>query len=241
MAASVGGGLLQSFGGKKNQISPEWLKKHFGAERVNNEMIALFNQLINSPYGQSLMTNAAEQGNQFQTDISRRAAAAGFGPSGGAESGASIFSQAASGGAVNSLQRGVRSDMMQAALPIAQQIVQGQMNAAVGAQMQDQQQPSAMQMFGSQLAGGANMALAAGAGGGSAKPGVPQASLKQAGMEGAQMGVGSAITPRGSLAAQGPITPPNTTMPPRRRGYFSRLGQAIMGGGGRMATSNYGR
>jgi len=246
MAASMGGGLLQSLGGKKNKIDPEWLKKHFGAERVNSEMVALFNQLINSPYGQSLLANAAEQGNQFQTDVSRRAAAAGFGPTGGAESGASIFSQAASGGAVNALQRGVRADMMEAALPIAQQIVNSQMNAAVNAQMQDQAQPSGMQMFGAQLSRGADAALAAGVGGKSS-PGLPEKSLAAAGAQTPPMtatlrNIARPAMPSLSISPQAPV-PALQTMaamtPLRKRNRFSRMGQAIMGGG-RAAVSNYG-
>ena len=179
-AIGVGGGLMQAFGGggnKPKSVDPAWLKKHFGADAVNEEMITLFNQLINSPYGQQLMTSAAEQGQQYQTDMSRRAAQAGFGPAGGAESGASIFSQAASGGAGAALARDVKGGLMQTAAPLAQQMVQSRMNAAVQSQMGMAGQPTTMQNLGGMLG---DMSAAGMAAYTPKQPGLPTASLSQA-------------------------------------------------------------
>lgn len=166
IGASIGGGILQAAGGKKaKSISPEWLKKHFGPDAVTEEMIALFNQIINSPQGQQLMTSAAEQGAQFETDVARRSAAAGMGPAGGAESGASIFSGAAAGGATAGLQRGVRANVMQHAGTMAQQNVNARMAAAAGSEQArlagDFSQPSTMQMLGGAISQGAAAGLAA--------------------------------------------------------------------------------
>jgi len=131
------------FGGskKKKVIDPELLKRMFGAGAVNKEMMDLFNQAINSTHGQQLMTSAAEQGQQFERDTNRAAAAAGLGPAGGATGGADIFASSAAQGATNSLQRGVQSDLMEKMLPIAQQIVQDRMGAYMNSYLNAQNQP----------------------------------------------------------------------------------------------------
>jgi hypothetical protein len=61
LGASLAGGIIKAFSGKK-VIDPNWLKQHFGAAVVNQEMIDLFNHAISSPQGQRIMTSAAEQG-----------------------------------------------------------------------------------------------------------------------------------------------------------------------------------
>ncbi len=75
------------------------------------------------------MTSASREGQQFQTDIARRSAEAGLGPSGGASGGADIFAGAASESAANELTRSTRASMMEAMLPIAQQLVSDRMQA----------------------------------------------------------------------------------------------------------------
>lgn len=131
------------FGGskKKKTIDPAVLQRLFGAGAVNKEMMDLFNQAINSVHGQQLMTNAAEQGQQFERDTNRAAAAAGLGPAGGASGGADIFASSAAQGATNSLQRQVQSGLMEQMLPIAQQIVQDRMGAYMQSYMNAQNQP----------------------------------------------------------------------------------------------------
>jgi hypothetical protein len=166
IGASIAGGIMQSAGQKTpKSIDPEWLKKHFGADAVNEEMISLFNNIINSPYGQQLLTSAAESGQQFETDVARRSAAAGMGPAGGADSGASIFSGAAAGQAGAGMKRQVKSDVMQQSMQQAQQIVSQRMQAAVNSEMQrmaaENAQPSTMQAIGGGIARGAAAGLAA--------------------------------------------------------------------------------
>jgi len=224
MAAVAGGGILSAFGGRKT-ISPEWLKEHFGASAVNQEMLDLFNSVINSPQGQQLMTQAAEQGQQFERDVASRAAAAGFGGGGGAESGASIFSQAASGGAVGSLQRGVKSNIMTAALPIAQDIVSQRMNAVVGSKMLEQQTPSPWQTLGSGISQAAGMALMAGAGETTnleKKTTTPEKLLPPS---------RGTLPGGGSLAISGQVPVPQLQMAPQR-GYWSNLGNRLSRFGG---------
>lgn len=131
LAALQGGGTLMSIFGKKKRksIDPEWLKQKFGAGAVNDELMALFNRAINSTQGQQLMTNAAQGGQQFQTDLARGAANAGLGAAGGASTGADIFAAAGAGQAVNNLQRGMKASLMESMLPVAQQMVQGRLAA----------------------------------------------------------------------------------------------------------------
>jgi len=128
-AASLAGGIL---GGKRKQIDINWLRQNFGPDVVNEETVRLMNDLINSPYGQSLMANASEQGQQFEHDTNRAAAAAGFGAGGGAESGSSVFATSAAKGAGSALQRGVSSDFYKIALPMAQKMVSDRMSAYLG-------------------------------------------------------------------------------------------------------------
>ena len=78
------------------------------------------------------MTNAAQQGQQMQTDEQRGAAEAGLGPAGGASGGADIFAGAAGASAQGNLQRTMQSNLMQAMLPIAQQLVSDRMQAWLG-------------------------------------------------------------------------------------------------------------
>lgn len=164
MAANIGGGLLGLHHNKPKTISPEWLKQHFGAGAVNDEMVQLFNHILASPVGQQMMTSAAEQGSQFQNQVARNMAAAGMGPSGGADSGASIFSGAAAGGATNALQRQGKADIMAQAMPVAQQMVSQRMALAAGSKQSaldiQNARPSGIAQFGNMLATGANAAMA---------------------------------------------------------------------------------
>lgn len=114
---------------KRGQLSPDILKQMFGAKAITDEQMELFNRAMNSPQGQQLMTGAAQEGQQFQTDVARKSAEAGLGPAGGASGGADIFAGAAANSAVGNLQRGVRSNMMTAMLPVARDIVGQRMNA----------------------------------------------------------------------------------------------------------------
>lgn len=130
IATSALGKLGSIFGQRKRkQLDPEMLKKMFGAKAVTDEQMELFNRAMGSAQGQQLMTSAAQEGQQFQTDVARRAGEAGLGPAGGATGGADIFAGAASQSAVGNLQRGVRSNMMTAMLPIARSMVNDRMQA----------------------------------------------------------------------------------------------------------------
>lgn len=122
---------MQAAGGKKT-IDPEWLKQHFGAAAVTEEMVTLFNNIINSPYGQQVMTDAASQGSQFETALRSNTAQTGLGTGEGGTSGASIFSESAAGGATKSLQGQARAGIFQQALPIAANIVNARLAAYMG-------------------------------------------------------------------------------------------------------------
>lgn len=129
--------LLSGVGGifgkrKQKYMDPVMYNQLFGAKAIGSRTQELVNQIINSPYGQQLMQGAAEQGQALQTGLDRSAAMAGFGPAGGAQSGASDFAVAAGPAAVGALQRGVTSDLWKNAMPIAQGMVQREGDIALG-------------------------------------------------------------------------------------------------------------
>jgi hypothetical protein len=115
--ASLLGGL---FGKKKKHIDPNWLAQHMGpaAQAMRTQEIA--NNLLNSAYGQKLLTSAAEQGSQFANEMNARAAAAGLSPDTGGQSGASDFTTSAAQGAGAGFKRDVESNIYQIAAPIAE-------------------------------------------------------------------------------------------------------------------------
>jgi len=118
--ASMLGGVL---GTKKKYIDPEYLRKHFGADAVTKRAQELFSKIMSSPYGNQLMSSAAEQGQRLQTDMGARAAASGLSPDTGGQSAASDFATSAAAGATDSLQRAGRAQVYGDTLPLAQQMV----------------------------------------------------------------------------------------------------------------------
>lgn len=124
-AASAAGAIL---GGQRKMIDPKWLEQHFGAGAVSEEALKLFNQILNSPYGQGVLSSASEQAQQFQRNVNRGAAESGLaGPEG--SSGTGVFATSAAQGATDAFQRDARSQFYQMALPAAQQMVQDRMQA----------------------------------------------------------------------------------------------------------------
>ena len=89
-------------------------------------------QMLNSPYGQQLMASAAAEGQGLQSEMAARAAQSGLDPSSGGESGASTFASGAASQAQAGLERGVKSDLWKAAMPIAAQTVQQARDMEIG-------------------------------------------------------------------------------------------------------------
>lgn len=113
------------FGNKKKYIDPETLRQKYGPHAVANDAQQLTNYIINSPYGQHLLSGAATAGQEMQTQMASNAAAAGMGAGSGASSGASDFASAAAPQIQGNLERGVKADVWKTALPIAAQQNQG--------------------------------------------------------------------------------------------------------------------
>jgi hypothetical protein len=133
---------------KQKYMDPAMYNQMFGAKAIGSRTQELTNQILNSPYGQQLMQSAAEQGQGLQTGLNKEAALAGFGPGGGATSGASDFGVAAAPQAVGSLQRGVTSDIWKNAMPIAQGMVQREGDLALGNLAQQNAQPTMLGRLG---------------------------------------------------------------------------------------------
>lgn len=120
--ASLLGGI---FGNKRKHIDPEYLRQKFGPAAVSKDALELSNYIINSPYGQQLLANAAESGQQFENATNAATAASGLGAGGGASSGTGIFATSAGGQAQSGMERAVRGNIYQQAMPIAAQGVEG--------------------------------------------------------------------------------------------------------------------
>lgn len=126
---SLAGGI---FGKKRKYIDPAMLDRMYGSTAIGQHANELVNVLQNSPYGQALLQQAAEQGQQLQTGLAAARASTGQGPSGGVNSGASDFGVAAAPQAAGALQRGVKAGLWQTALPIASDLVSQERALAVG-------------------------------------------------------------------------------------------------------------
>lgn len=147
-AASLAGGIIQSKSGQPI-ISPKWLEQHFGTGVVGNEAMMLLNRILSSPYGIDMLANAASEGSQAETALRSASAATGLGAGGEGTSGANIFSEAAAGTAPAALQRQVRSNIFESALPVAQSIVSQRLAAYMGQPALGQPTPG--QKFGAAL------------------------------------------------------------------------------------------
>lgn len=126
--ASILGGV---FGKKRKHIDPEYLRTHFGPQAVARDTTELANYIMNSPYGQQLLANAAESGQNFQTDMAARAAASGLDPSSGGQAGAGDFATSAAGQAQNTFERQTKQGFYAQALPIAAEQNAARQNAYI--------------------------------------------------------------------------------------------------------------
>ena len=144
------------FGNKKKYIDPEELRQKYGPAATARDAQALTNYILNSPYGQQLLSSAANSGQELQTQMASNAAQSGLDPSSGGSSGASTFAAAAAPQAQASLERGVKANVWQAAMPIAAQQNQGYAQLALDNQNARNQEPSTFQ----KIAGAAGAAAA---------------------------------------------------------------------------------
>lgn len=144
-----GMGLLGGIFGKKKRkyMDSEALRQMYGPQAVGKDTTELANYILNSPYGQQLMSSAAEQGQTFQTEMASRAAASGLSPDTGGQSGAGDFATSAAAGAQSGFERQTRAGMFEAAMPIAAQMSAARMQAALG-QEQDQNMNAPLNLIG---------------------------------------------------------------------------------------------
>jgi hypothetical protein len=148
--AQLLGGIISGKSGRK-ELSPEFLKQHFGAQAVTADTLEYFNRILNSPTGQNMLAQAVQRGSQFQNEVESRAAATGQGAGGGGSSGASIFGQAAAGSAAQHAAGDIRSDIWSQAFNAAQQGVQARMGAFMSGYAN--QGPTTGQVIGSTISG----------------------------------------------------------------------------------------
>lgn len=183
LAAITGlGGIIAGKNGRK-AIDPETLKRLFGVNAINDETIALFNNLINSPVGQQMMTQAAQTGQSFSNDLNAKLGQAGF-AGGDAGSPIAAFTGAAGGEAAGNMQRSARAQLFSQALDAATQNVNNRAGIWAGSQQIQQQTPT----FGEKLGGAITGAV------GAAAP---------------YIGQGSGVPKTGSIAANPGVPPDN--------------------------------
>ena len=137
------------FGKKKKYVDPEELRQKYGPKAIAGDTQSIMNFILNSPYGQQLMSQAAESGQGLQSEMASKAANAGLSPDTGGESGASTFATSAAAQAQGGLERQTKASLWQAALPIAAQMNQGYANLALSNQEAQNQQPSTFQKIAS--------------------------------------------------------------------------------------------
>lgn len=150
------------FGKKKKYIDPEELRQKYGPAATAHDAQQLSNYILNSPYGQQLLSSAANSGQEMQTQLASNAAQSGLSPDSGGSSGASDFAAAAAPQAQASLERGVKANVWQAAMPIAAQQNAGYQALAIANNDAQNNEPSTFQ----KIAGAAGAAA-----GGFKKPG----------------------------------------------------------------------
>ncbi len=142
------------FGKKKKYMDPETMKRLYGPQAIADETQQISNFILNSPYGQELLKNAATSGQNFQTEMASRAAQSGLDPSAGADSGASIFATGAATQAQNALEGQTKSGVWQSAMPIAAQNVAARAALAQNNMADQNAEPSMFQKIAA-AAGGA--------------------------------------------------------------------------------------
>lgn len=133
------------FGSRKKYVDPEELRQKYGPAAIAKDTQSLVNFILNSPYGQELMKQAAEAGQGLQTEMASRAADSGLSPDTGGSSGASTFATSAATQAQTGLERQTKAGLWQAALPIAAQQNQGYAQLALDNQSARNQEPSTFQ------------------------------------------------------------------------------------------------
>lgn len=173
------------FGRKKKYIDPEELRRKYGPRAIAQDAQQLQQFILNSPYGQQLLATAAEQGQGLQTDMASRLAGAGLSPDSGGQSGAGDFAASAATQAQAGLERGVKSDVLRTAMPIAANMEQGYQQQAIDNQAQRNLDPSTFQKIAA-----ASGQLAAG--GTAAGVGAPHATVRVPGELTNQDGMGVA-------------------------------------------------
>jgi hypothetical protein len=149
------------FGKKKKYMDAETLRQLYGPNAVGKDTTELAQYILNSPYGQQLMAQAAEQGQTFQNEMNAKAEAEGLSPDTGGQSAASDFATSSGAAAQAGLERQTRAGITQSAMPIAADMAAARMQAALMQQAQQNGDTNLMQRIGA-AAGQTAVTLSAG-------------------------------------------------------------------------------
>jgi len=190
------------FGRKHKYMDAAEVERRFGAQAVSDRAQKLYQMIHSSPYGQALLAQAAQAGQEFNTQTQRNAAASGLSPETGATSGASMFATSAGASAASNLENQTNAGIYgNDALPEAQRELQNEMIAAEQARAEQNAQPTTFQKIAAaagQVAGGLT----------AAGVGAPKAAPKPAAVV-----TPGATAPQPEGVQQFQVQQPNTTMP----------------------------
>jgi len=187
------------FGKKKKYLDAAEMERRFGPQAVSDRAQKLYQMIHSSPYGQALLAQAAQAGQEFNTQTQRNASASGLSPETGATSGASMFATSAGASAASNLENQTNAGIYGQALPAAQQEVANEAAAEAAKYADQNATPSGFQKIAAaagQVAGGLS----------AAGVGAPAAAAKPA----------AVVTPGATAPLPSGVEQfqqPNTTMP----------------------------
>jgi hypothetical protein len=144
--AGVLAGLLGGSGQQGNKIDAATLQRLFGSGALSKDTTGLYQMLLKSPQFQSLLSQNAVQGSQFQNNLAGGLAARGLNTSG-----IGTIANAAGASAIQTGDLGLRGGLFGQAGSMAQQNLMARLSAYTqGAQPQ---QPSFLSQLGGDLLG----------------------------------------------------------------------------------------
>lgn len=220
-AVSLIGGLFGK-NKKPKPLTPEQIRALFGPGALAADIQELFGRMQSSPYGRQMLASAAEQGQNFQTEMASRAAESGLSPDQGAQSGASDFAVSAATGATAGLQRAANADLWREAMQAAQQNLAMRAGLVGQSESQRMAQDPGMNWMGN--LGQAAQLIQAVRPTPAAQPttAAPAAGGQQFQAAGAETMLGGRMGPTPFQAATGQLTEAQKAMERRRR--FATLG-----------------
>jgi hypothetical protein len=146
------------FGKKRKYMDPEILRQKYGPNAIADDTQRMVEHIMNSPYGQQILSQATQSGNEVAQKLEQNGVASGMNPTGGAGGGASSFASATAPQIANGQVQQAKAGLWQAAMPAMAGMNQNLANVAVAGQNFDNSQPNTWEKI---AAGAGSMASGA--------------------------------------------------------------------------------